>query len=73
MSKLATAALVAVLSLGISSAFAQQASGTMSETEMASGTMAKHPTAESKMKHTHKQKKSDSMGMKHEASGAMGQ
>lgn len=74
MNKLATAALVAAFTFGVSSAFAQEASGKMSETEMSSGTMAKHPTSESKMKHTDKQmKKSDSMGMKHEASGAMGQ
>jgi hypothetical protein len=72
MSKLAIAALTAALALGVSSAFAQEASGAMSGTEMASGTMAKHPTANNKMKRSHT-KKDNSMGMKHEASGAMGQ
>ena len=74
MKKLATAALVAVLGVGMSSALAQEASGTMSQTEMASGTMAKHPMTKGKMKHPHKQsKEGGSMGMKPEASGAMGQ
>lgn len=74
MSQLATAALVAVLGLGITNAFAQEASGTMSQTEMASGTMAKHPMSKGKMKHPRKQsKEGGSMGMKHEASGSMGQ
>jgi hypothetical protein len=72
MNRPVTAALAAMLALGVSSAFAQVASGTMSETEMASGTMAKHPTAKSKMTRSHA-KKSNSMDMKHEASGAMSQ
>lgn len=74
MIKVATAALAAVFALGISNAFAQQASGPMSQTEMASGTMAKHPVPKSKMKRPHKKTdEGDSMGMKPGASGAMGQ
>ena len=72
MGKFAIAALVAVLSLGMTSAFAQQASGAMSQTEMASGTMAKNPMTKKPMKRSHA-KKGGSMGMKHEASGTMGQ
>lgn len=72
MGKFPTAMLVAMLSLSVSSAFAQEASGAMSQSEMASGTMAKSPMTKKPMKHSH-MKKSDSMRMKHEASGAMGQ
>jgi hypothetical protein len=72
MSKKAIVALGASLAVGISYVSAQQASGTMSETEMASGTMAKPSMKEGKMKHT-PWKKGNSMGMKHEASGATGQ
>jgi hypothetical protein len=43
----------------------------MSQTEMASGTMGKPSMKEGKMKHM-QQKKGNSMGMKHEASGASG-
>lgn len=71
MNKLAIAALAGALALGASSAFAQEPSGVMSETEMASGTMAKPPMAKSKMKHSH-EKKGGSTGTKHEASGAVG-
>ncbi|RKP50555.1 pentapeptide MXKDX repeat protein [Trinickia fusca] len=71
MNKMTIATLAAVLGLGLgtSGAFAQEASGAMSNSEMASGTMAKQPMA--KKKHT-PAKKNGSMGMKHEASGAMG-
>jgi hypothetical protein len=69
MNRLVTAALAAMLVFGVSSAVAQVASGAMSETEMASGTMAKHPTPKSTTKRSHA-KKSSSMDMKHEASSA---
>ena len=72
MGKFAVAALVAMLSLGMSSAFAQEASGAMSQSEMASGTMAKTPMSKKQMKHSH-MKKGGSMDMKKEASGSMGQ
>jgi pentapeptide MXKDX repeat protein len=66
MKKLITAALAGALALGVSSAFAQEASGAMSNTEMASGTMAKEPMQQGgKMK----SKKKHAMG-KHAASDA---
>ncbi|CAN7463051.1 pentapeptide MXKDX repeat protein [Trinickia sp. LjRoot230] len=65
------ATLAAVLGLGASGAFAQEASGAMSNTEMASGTMAKQPMSKKKTKPA-LTKKSGAMGMNHGASGAMG-
>jgi hypothetical protein len=72
MKKVIVAALATALTLATTAAFAQasgaMASGTMAKEPMSKDTMKKGKTTHSKMK-----KGSDATGMKHEASGTMGQ
>ncbi|HEV3104749.1 MAG TPA: hypothetical protein VGZ01_03545 [Trinickia sp.] len=72
ISKAAGVAAFVALAFGASNAFPQEASGVMSNTEAASGTMSKEPMGQSKPKHKHA-KKSGSMDMQHGSSGTMGQ
>jgi pentapeptide MXKDX repeat protein len=76
MKQLAIAALAVVFLVGGTSAFAQEASGAMSNGAMSHDTMSKDSMPKDTMKKDSmkkdKMKKgNDAMGMKHEASGAM--
>ena len=76
MKKRVIAALAIVSLAGGTSAFAQEASGAMangamSHDSMSKDSMSKDSMSKDKMSHKKMKKGSDSMGMKHEASGAM--
>ncbi|CAG4892934.1 pentapeptide MXKDX repeat protein [Paraburkholderia saeva] len=71
MKKLAIAAFAIFSIAGATSALAQEASGAMSHDSMSKDSMSKDSMSKDKMSHKNAKKSSDSMGMKHEASGAM--